>query len=921
MAVRTGGDVKRRATTAVIIALSFSGLAGTSAILPRAPAADVPAETPSDPPTPLPRDPGTTRPSLTDDDPDFDPRELEGADPKVAALQAHRLLQSIASRQATDSPSRLSRLNYLLEKLSPAQVSRSDADIVTADRIVDAMATWTTSSGPPFPKAADVLLPLIGIGSPAFRETVIGAVKAIARHEIASSRGSPAVRSTLDIIAGRFTDAPAPSEAFARDAARILWETDGRKLLDVLVATIARHAETAPRPSTPGGREDPAFASPRLALATVCLEELRSRTALDFPTVDGWKKWWGECAGLSLERILEDAQRRNREVHASNWKQLIRRLRETGDSERTLLAIQDTIDNVYASELRVAAVLALGEFAEWAFEGRVGEGKPDSNLEEGDPGARLLAKAVQMLAGLFQPRDFYSERPEVLRAALVSLRKYNRFLEKNPELRDEVSRIVVSMLQALFLGEREAGNEDLLETIRLAGALRVAGAGGFIEGLVRESATIPPRESPTSPAAESPTSPDAPASLAAGAGASRGDDLELVTAAVTALGRLADKGMSPETSSLILEQFRKPRAGPEKSLREFRRACVTALGAGSESAVVRSELLAFFRDTLLRGEDRDLRIPAVLGLGTLARQKEEGALAALEDVLARQDEFEPREVVAVIDSIAYVGGEAALASFVKPTVRTPDKAVEEHLIRKTVGLIEGGGVEALAWTLEKLEWIGLEEDSTRPAAFAVALAGEPKVKPLLVADGLDLGAGGKAEAWWRSVTALARAIDLTGNEEALRTEIERLSERVSRDPAIKDRVPRAAGDLAEIKLTLERRAEVRADLSRPDGVDPAVLIEALADLATAPAAALDRWRNLRWIHRQVSSVTPREAAGRIAALWRIALESEDLRPAWAGFPPVSRERHLSRLDALKMPEAAGAGAGTAPRKPGEPGTE
>jgi hypothetical protein len=857
--------------------------------------------------------PATDFPATVSDEPDFDSRELEGGDAKVAALQAHRLLQSIASKQANDSPSRASRLNYLLEKLNPVQVIRSEADIVTASRLVDAMATWTTSSGPPFPRAADVLLPLIGIGPPGFREAVIGAVKAIVKHEIASGRrGAPGAQPTLDVLAARFAEGPLPSEPFARDAARILWETDGKKLLEVLVTTITRHAEAGPRaapagappgtPTTPttlpagtpttlpAGTAVPAppaatppvpgasTTQPGLALATVCLEELRSRTALDFPTVDGWKKWWNECRALSLERILEDAQRRSREVYASNWRQLVRRLRETGDSERILLAIQDTIENVYTSELRIAAVLALGDFAEWALEGRGGEAKSDAKLQEDDPRARLLAKAVQILMSVFQPRDFYVERPEVLRGALASLRKYNLFLERNPELLAEVSRIVIARFQALFLGEREAGNEDLLETIRLAGALRVAGAVGFIEGLLRESRS------------------------------SGEDDLAIVTAAVTSLGRIADKGISPETASLILDQLKQPRAGAEKSVREFRRACVAALTAGSESPAVRAELLAFFKETLLGSADKDLRIPAILGLGTLARQKEAGALAALEEVLARQDDFEPREVIAAIDSIAYVGGEAALGSFVKPLPRSTDKEVEEHLLRKTAGIIEEGGVEALAWMFEKLETAGLGEDSTRPAAFAVAVAGEPQVKPLLLADKLDLGDGAKAEAWWRSVLALARASDLVGSDEELDAMVAGLSERVLRAPALKEKVPRSAVDLAGIKATLERRAEVRANLSRADSIDPAMLVRDLAALTTAPPAVLDRWRNLRWILRQLSSAVPRDAAAGLAALWRRALESEELRPAWVGFPPGFRERHLSRLDALKSPAAEGAGA-------------
>jgi hypothetical protein len=531
----------------------------------------------------------------------FDPSEIEGADPKVADLAAHRLLEVISSREPRNEAARAAQLNYLLEKLRPEIIQRaasspaaSSRDLVCAERLVDALATWVISSGVPFPRASEVIQPLLGLGPPSLRDAVKRALKALVREELKDARrrnpeapGADGGSATYGALAGKLLDTSMTSEAFIRDACSVLWETDGKSLLGSLVHVLLLQS-TAPAGS-PGAR-----------VAQLCLEDLEARTAISFSSVDAWQKWWTEVKDLSVDRILADAQARTREEYVVNWRQMLRRLRETGDRERLFLALQDTLDSANSIELRVAAVGALGDYADWVEDMRpTVNGEP---IGAEDPREKLLARGVVRLAALFQGNGALGERREVYRAALTSLRQYHAFLEHNPRLLESVSQIVSDQIQQLAREPQTQDGTDTLEVIRLAGALRVASARVFVEGILAE---------------------DRP-----------GDDgLELLAAAANCLARLLEKGVNAEAAALLMSQFKKTRLGPEKAVRELRRACVNALGVGSPSPEVRAELRAFLREVLLgsspipvagsplRG-DKDLRIPAILGLGTLARQKD-----------------------------------------------------------------------------------------------------------------------------------------------------------------------------------------------------------------------------------------------------------------------------------------------------------
>jgi hypothetical protein len=754
-------------------------------------------------------------------------------------------------------------LTYLLDRLSAARIAmpESPADAVVAERLVGALATWITSSGAPFPNAPEILVPLLGVGAAGQRGASLRALRALVLRELREPRrteapGSPPEVSrsaTLNLIVRRL-QADEPAEAFLRDAAQILWEADGKLLLSTLLGVLKGHTGAL-------------AGTPAYATATVCLEELRARLNVDFPTLEAWLKWWGETKDQPLERILSDCQRRLRESYASNWRQMVRRLRETEDAERLLLAIQETLETVPMLELRVAATVALGDFAEWLGETRV-DPKPAADAAS-DNGQRdkLLARGVQVLLASFERQTFPPERPEVLRAGITALRKYHVLLEKSPPLLSRVSRIVVERLDMLAAQDPARAAEDLQETLRLAGALRVSECESFVLSLVE------------------------------GDGPETEKGIELLTTAIGVLGRLQERGVQRDAASLLMAQFGKPRAGSDKAVRDLRRACVTALVSGSEDPLVRESLREFHLG-LLQGMERDFRIPAVLGLGTLAHQRDAQAFAALVSMLEVPEPFEAQEIIAAIDSIAYVGGQPAMMAFVKALGKLKDKTVEESLWKKVVAALSGPQPVSVVWLLETFERLALAEDSLHYLEQAVKLAADPLVAPMLGQETGDLPAGGQPETAWRATLLLARARDLLGDEAGAAAAVSRLGEMVQKSADLKARQPAAANALLAFRGKMAQRVALEARLAKAEGAEAQQVVQDVVSFLESEPDPFDRWRGLRWLERQVlQNGAPDgapEGARRLRELLHKVLGAPERTRLWDGFPPGFRERHVER---------------------------
>ena len=786
-------------------------------------------------------------------DSEFLASDLEGQDGEIAALHARRLIESIASKDG--KPGNAEHLNYLLEKLNPALVAEPRSDLLATGRILDALQARIRMGGPPFPGAGDVLLPLVGLGPPGFRDGVVKALEALVRHDLASGRSA----GVSDALAARLSGSPPPAPTFVEDASRILWETDGKVLVAALVKVLSGASASIE------GRQG--IAGAHLA---ACLEVLRSRLGMDFPAIEGWERWWEEVRNLPFERIVADAERRSRDERLASWRKLLRRLRETGDGERLYLALEDTLEASYAPDVRVAAVGALGEFADWVLELRVPETTPLPGEESpGDPRARLLARAVRLLANLEEPKGSRIERPDVLTAGMAALRHYQLFLEKEPELLADVAAIVSRRLHALSMEDLRSSREQLLETLRLAGALRVSDALGFVEGLLGNA--FPEGE----------------------------EDLEVLTAAAAALGRLSEKGLGEGSSKLLIANFRKPRSGPEKAIRELRRTCINALLSGSENPSVRAGLLEFYRELLDPAGDRDLRIPVLLGLGTLARQKEPGALDALARVLEKDASFEPPELIAAMDSIAYVGGDPSLSVFLDYGPRARDKAVEEHLVKKIAGLVEAGDATVLASILEKLEARALEEESGKHLELALAIAEEPAAKSMLASDKLAAADPVELRAWWGASFALLRTRDALGDDDGVVKMLASLSQAYADDASLREKTPEAVAEVGAFAALLTERHAAATRLARPAPADDPALIEEMKKAVSPERSPAERWRAMRWFRRKIAALPDGSERARVASLWRNCLAAPANDALWQGLPESCRARQLAALASLE----------------------
>ena len=136
-------------------------------------------------------------------------------------------------------------------------------------------------------------------------------------------------------------------------------------------------------------------------------------------------------------------------------------------------------------------------------------------------------------------------------------------------------------------------------------------------------------------------------------------------------------------------------------------------------------------------------------------------------------------------------------------------------------------------------------------------------------------------------------------EEELSGLLSKLSDFVQKIP---EKLSDAGAALSSFKATLAQRSVLKAKLARAETGDGVSILKDLDALLLAEPSVTGRWRNLRWILRQLwppAAVGPQaERQERIRTLWQTSLASEQGRAVWEGFPVKFRERFLARVDAL-----------------------
>jgi hypothetical protein len=803
----------------------------------------------------------------------FQPQDLAGEDRKVGDLAAFKLLQAIASKDPGAQASVQRHLAFLRSALDPARLAQQNgqpqnpAAIVSAQRIVEALTTSTQTSGPAFPELGQVLLPLVGQGPETLRVAIVDSLSALIQWERRASTGERAALPEVSLIdeVGRLVQHnPPPPPRVLADACRILWRNDGKKFLAYTVGGLSLN-----RVISPGA-------------AAGYVRELRRRLRIGFASPEGWEAWWAENRARTLEEILVDCQRRLGEDYASTWRQSLRRLRETDDVERVLAEIQDALALSYTLEVRLAAVGALADYHDWVRDAKLGRA---GGAEVEELRAKLLGRACQLLSDVIQGKAQLMEPPEVTRAAMAALRRYPAFLERSSDLLHPVAELVAERIAGLLEPGLPLGGEarlDLLEAVRTSGALRVAGAQPMIERILREEACAA--------------------------------DFELLAASVGALGRLVKRGLSLETARLVLAHFEAAPAVSEAAARELRRACVAALNARPENESVRAEVRAFYAGVLFGGDEKDLRIPAILGLGTLAQEQDGGAIQALVDVVVRSEAFETPEIVAALDAIAYVGGRRALSDFLpllelKDKLAARDKMIADHLWRKIVALAKLEDLLTLSWLIESITQLAFKNDSLSWLEESRALFNEPDLKEAFAIEKLNPEDAVRLQLLWDLTLGQARVAELLGRDEEAAAILARLSSLLLKGQRLKEAIPAQVELLSSHGAARKQRLALIEKLARSEGLEPAGLLrdfDALMKTETAPWA---RWCNLRWIERQLGEPALRQAPKLqpLYQLWSTYLASEANAEVLKDLPPAFPERYRRRIEA----------AGTAPPAPAE----
>lgn len=817
---------------------------------------------------------------------EFNPADLDGPKEDVGKLAAFRLVQAIAEKK-----NRSLHLAFLTSCLHPEKVANpvKPEAALAARRVVQSLGAFATK-GPPFEEAPGLLLGLLGKGPEDFRSTVVDALTALVLWERgrrrsvvdapASNGNGEAADETIVARLGMIIQHNSPpSPAILEDACQVLWRGDGKSFLLYVIGALKIHRESPPD------------------LLNLYLRELRDRLVIDFSSPEGWDAWWGENKSKTFEAILLQCQRKLSADHANAWRRTLKRLRETGDAERVLAEIEETLGNAYTLELRLAAVGALGEFADWLRDLKL-PGAVAESVNQEDMRLRLLTRGCRLLLELATGTQRALKGQQVAQTALSALRRYQAVLERTPELHGAVSKLVVGRLHGLqSLVEKRKGldagaRRELLEVVHTAGTLRVLEARPVVEGLVENSLL-----SKATP------------------------DLELLAVSTLSLGRLVSGSMSAKTAALLLDLFKIPPPAEEGALkyyREIRRACVNALNAEPEDESVGASIRGLF-ERCLAEKDRDLYIPAILGLGTLARARDAAAFDDLVAVVEKAANFETSEVVAALDSIGYVGGRGSLSQLLtflrgREKLVAKDPTLGEYLERELLGLLKGEDVGTVSWFLQSLEQLAVEDDSLALLRQTLRFCDDPGVDEALSLQKLEPEGLGSLRDRWETALLRARASALFRDDDTVKDILAALSKFLEENPSLREKAAEVAEGLDAARAANERRDALHKQLVAAEPAEVSVLVEAFAALLGEDKTARALWYDLRWIERQLA-LRDFEDAQRIALCdrWIAYLRSENGARHFLGLTDGFRDRYLQRVEELKSkPEST-----TPPSPPGK----
>ncbi len=775
---------------------------------------------------------------------------LEGVDKEKGALAARDLLAQIVEKK---SPQSEEYRKYLRNALDPDRFTQNGQGLSVAERLVGALG-YTAGAGQPFPEEGpELVLKMIGVGPENLRKVVREAVISFARAE--SQKGESPVITALGELLERN---PPPPQVALKEVTGILWRVNSKQLLGNLIGILSRSK-----------------ARPRSEVGPYIIE-LRELLGIDFSTIEEWVQWWAENRDDPIEVILEKASHQLRTRQADLWRKILERIKGTLNPEAYLGSLSDSLELDPSPELRVAVAEALGGFPDWLRDGKFPGTKDGEPALNESSKAVFVSNALNLLLKLLDadPNSVTSNR--VKRQALVALRRFAAHLEKNPQEEAVIQGVLETRFRTIFSGSPEVpslpetlmGSEraDLVELVRTTGALRIPALRSYLECILRDQKE-------------------------------RGlADRELIEESIVALGRLMGRVVVRDTIELIMTYFR---ANSDPSRRDIRKACVVALNLRIEDSSLRDDVRRFYDEVLANSEDKVGRVPAILGLGILAKAGDLEAVASLAGVLSpsRRKDFELTEATAAVDAIAYLGGRPALEQLL-PLLNEQDQQFTGHVWRKVVSNLKSQGVMILEWSLS---WCLKKCYSTGEADWAnvvMRLTDEPELATFLAPERANAANQEEFLAFWESILARAKALELTGNEPGASKALSMLQDLAVKNGRMKALRPQAEEELQKAQLRLKQLAEVRATLAKNPPPEPENQAKALLTLLLPEDDPEARWRRIHWIILQLQGLKRSPEALKIVETIHSTLSEPDGQGIWNEISPEARTRCLKNLELL-----------------------
>ncbi|MBI4582854.1 MAG: hypothetical protein HY717_02300 [Planctomycetes bacterium] len=880
-------SVRRYLTLAIFISCCLAAAVAAQEKAPAAPAPDRVVAGNARAPKTESVDESSSDPLLAD---------LYGSDEKSSFAAQSLLLAILKGERPEAAPAeQLKAKQYrkllagLLDRLNLANHER---EIPVAEKAIAAMG-YLASKDTPFPEAAEHVLPLVGIGPENLRRVVREALLSSIRVEQDSLRQQKKnvdEAPTLKKLSAKL-HASLRAQGVFEEVAHILWQVDRKILITQLLEGLLKNKNGAGNPSA-------------------YVLELRGRLSIDFPTLEGWEKWWRENQGKGIETILASSRKIFQQRRVELWKRTFQRIKESANPERFLLVTNDTFELDFSREMRAAVLGELAAFPLWLRDTRFPKEMPGIGILDEAAKDKFLDRAVGLLLKILEGANSYRYvYLEIKRAAAAALPAYQSYLERKPEYTQRLSGLLLAELRQtiphippLDPGPSSQDPEVLnssfwdegtrlyaVELIRTVGLLRLSNRDlvHHLEELIKRHLEGPP-------------SPEV---------FFWRNDLELISEVVAAVGRLAQG--DPEAIRLLLEIFDFHEKDIDKAWRDLRKACVTALNQPVNDTQLRGEVRKLYVNILDHPEDKSDRIPAIIGLGILAKAGDEDAVDFLLEVLDRREQFEANEITAVVDALAYLGGQRALWCFLG-FLHVKDRPFSDLVWKKVVALLKGDNPQLLAWLVRQLEERSYRGQLSDHSEVLINLAKEPELQEFFSAEKLNLESAEPFLRFWECALARIRALEFLGQEEEARQRVSELGDLAVKNDKVKTYRPEVESELALLRSRIALKDKVKAALKGATLPPPEALAKVLLEVAASGGKeALDRWRNLNWILLQVQAIKASSQNALLAEQLHAALASGTAEAWWEGIPKEARERFLKNLEAardkLKVPAAPAGG--------------